>query len=186
MRLVEGALGEPGLDAARALLAEGGLLETAQVVLLALAFVIAVSPVPRPRQVLDLLLGMLVAVALARELDDQLMRLLFRHVHRVLMVALLLAAVALAFARRERLRALLPGFLRRPGFYFFFFAALLAGSLAQVLGSTDVWRALVQDEAASRMAKRFIEEGLEAIAYLLIVLGVFEERCFRGSIRTEP
>lgn len=186
VRAVREALDAPDLEPARAFLAEGGVLEWLQVVLLALAFLVALSPVPRPRHLLDVLLALLLAVALVRELDDHLMRLLFRHVHRVLMVALLVSIAAIAFARRARLQASLPAFLGRPGFYLLLFAALIAGSLAQVLGSTEVWRTLSSDEAASRIAKRFVEEGLESISYLLIALGVFEERCFRAALRTAP
>lgn len=170
-----------GLDAARALLAEGRLMESLQVALLVLGFLVALSPRPRPRRTLDLILALLLATAAVRELDDQLSRALFHRSHRVFMGALLAGVLALAYARRAELQRTVPAFLRRPAFYFLFFGGLLAVSLGKALGSSDVWHALVADDAAHRMAKRFVEEGLELAAYLVILLGVIEERLFRSE-----
>ena len=181
MRAVEAALGGRDGGAARTLLAEGGLLETLQVALLGLAFAMAVSPRPRPRLVVHLLMALLLAAALVRELDDRLAQLLFRHAHRVLMVGLLVAAAALGAARNGRLREQVPALLRRPGFYLLLFGTLLVGSFAQVLGSTPIWQALTVDEPASRIAKRFVEEGLEALGYLTFALAVFDARFMNHS-----
>jgi len=166
------------------LLRENRWLEWAQIALLAAISAALLTWRTGPRRPLARLLAGAALVALARELDSLLEGALFEHAHSVLMAIVGLATIVVVWRDRARIAPELAAFVGRAGFYLMGFGATLLIVYAQVLGQRDLWRLLAEEDLLSE-AKRFVEEGLEFMGYVLIGCGVVEERWF-GSAPSEP
>ena len=136
------------------------------------------------------ILALATLFAAVREIHHLLQGIFFGNVDKILFANITLATVWVAWRGREELAASIPGLLRRPGFYFMFFGLALVTVYAQVLGDHDTWASLVAiapiPANESGRAWRFVEEGLELMGYLLIAIGVLEERLGGPSAHFPP
>ena len=81
---------------------------------------------------------------------------------------------------RDGLAAKLVAFCSRPRFYLNIFGVVMGCLYAQILDQREVWDLLAREEYGSE-SKRFVEEALELMGYILIACGVVEERFFGES-----
>jgi hypothetical protein len=59
----------------------------------------------------------------------------------------------------------------------------LAAIVAQILGQSELWHALIETSSA-RTAKRVFEETVETIGYLTLFLGAIETSSLKGIKET--
>lgn len=174
--LIEGALDLEGI------LKENRWIEYAQIALLAFIVLLCLGAFRSGGSVLHRLFAGFALFAIFREMDSLLRDLLFDGVHNVAMALVLVTMASMAWINRERFKVEAVEFIGRPGFHLMIFGAALVVIFAQLLGQREVWDRLAEDMTSE--AKRFIEEGLEMMGYVMIVCGVFEERFFGN--RTGP
>jgi hypothetical protein len=128
----------------------------------------------RKRRALGWIILLAALTVFAREVDWLLEGHVHRHAHRPLMG---IFVAALAFVAWSDRRALGVDLRAMPGACCALLAcAVLLIIAAQVLGHPEVWTFVARDGEAVRVAKRFVEEGLETLAYLValasaVVLG---------------
>ncbi|MCH8333833.1 hypothetical protein IIC65_07865 [Candidatus Sumerlaeota bacterium] len=164
------------------ILDENRWIEYAQIGLLALIVLFCLSAFRSGGSVLHRLFAGLALFAIFREMDSLLRDLMFDGVHNIAMALVLVAMGSMAWINRQRFKVEAVEFMGRPGFHLMIFGAVLVVIFAQLLGQREVWERLAEDMTSE--AKRFIEEGLEMMGYVMIVCGVFEERFFGN--RTGP
>lgn len=172
-RAAAGQLGSVDLSG---LLRENRWLEWIQIGLLGVLAVGCLGAFRAGQPVLHRALCLMLMAAVFRELDSFLEGNLFENAHTVGMGLILTALVALCIVGRDSLKREIPSFLNRPSFYLMLFGAMLVVVYAQILGQREIWRTFSPDLLSE--SKRYIEEGLEFMGYLVIGCGVFEERFF--------
>lgn len=176
LALQKASMGRLGSIDLEGLLRENRWLEWFQISLLCVVALMCVGAFRAGEPALHRLLALLALFAVARELDSFLEKLLFDRAHWIPMGLAVAAIVAVAAPARGELAHDLPLFFGRPGFYLMLFGFALVVLYAQVLGQREIWEAF-QPKYESE-AKRFVEEGLEFMGYVVIGCGVLEERFF--------
>jgi hypothetical protein len=174
-----GREGLGGMDLAD-LLKENRFLEWVQIGVLVAAGAVCWPALRRRGFALHGILGLLLLAATFRELDSFLNDVLFDDAEKVLMFSALGAAALVFFLRFAEARDQVIRFSDRHGFFLLFFGAMLVTVFAQFFGQRELWKLLANPKLTSE-AKRFVEEGLEFMGYLVIACGVIEERFFGGS-----
>ena len=85
-----------------------------------------------------------------------------------------MASMINLWRQRENARILLFQFLDTPAFNLMFTAVLIGLALAQVLGHRKFIAAALGEEVNARAVRRILEEGIEVVAYFLILLSTLE------------
>jgi len=129
------------------------------------------SVIPAFRENL-LLLASLSGFATVRELDT-LLDALIPWIGWKIGFAIILYAVWLAFANRNKLRWQISHFLSSPAFAVLWAGFILAVPVAQLLGHGSFLESFMADDY-NRFYKRVIEESVELAGYLLIAAGSIE------------
>lgn len=158
----------------RMILRENGVLETMQIVLLVLTMVaLALRAMwARHSRAFWMLMIVLLMAVCFRELDET-----FKAYHATIirkrgpMVAALPVLIYCAVRWRTVL-AEAREFLVRSGMMMMVIGVLTV-AWAEALGTREVWKSFGWYD--SGLAKRLVEEGLEACSYLLVLAGAFEE-----------
>lgn len=166
-------LGDISLDR---LLRENGFLEFIQIGILVLIALMCVSAFGKNRPALHRLLFLCAIIGIFRELDSFLESALFENAHTLHMLAGVVILVSVAFRNRAELRLDIPEFILRPGFFLMLAGFTMIAVYAQILGQRDAWVILAPDLTSE--TKRFIEEGIEFMGYIVIAFGIVEERFF--------
>ncbi|MBI3736928.1 hypothetical protein HY256_10500 [Candidatus Sumerlaeota bacterium] len=159
------------------LLKEDRWLEWSQVGVLTLGIVLMLGAFRRGQPPLHTILALLPMLAVLRELDSFAEEYVFNDAH---LVAMLLPAGGICWilwSARDNLRREIPAFVSRPGFFLMLMGSAFVILYAQLLGRRDIWKFLANPRMLSQ-SKRFIEEGLELMGYVVILCGLFEERFF--------
>lgn len=110
-----------------------------------------------------------------RELDAFLGGLFFEDAYKLLLLPATLAMCLFIWTDRVEFRQAFFAFSVRPGFYLIAFGLSFVVIYAQFFGQRETWYLLGE---RAWCAKRFVEEGLELIGYMLLTCGLFEERFF--------
>jgi hypothetical protein len=120
-----------------------------------------------------LLCSTLALIGSLRELDRYSERLLFEDAYKY--VSAVVSGVALYYVarNRQRLGEDINAFIKQRSFLLLAFGAFLAVLLAQILGQSELWHALI-DGPSGRNAKRVLEETLETVGYLMLFCGSIE------------
>jgi len=176
----EAGHGRAGGAGAKGLLSEDRWVEWSQLFVLAIPVVFCASAFRSGGPATLRVLAGLAACAMVRELDHVFEVAWGETAPRVALGVAVTALFWLVVASRARLARELPGFVSSPGFLFLFFGVTLVAIYAQLLGQREVWQALTGQGKVS-LEKRFVEEGLELLGYVVIACGVFEERFFGAA-----
>jgi len=126
---------------------------------------------------------MLSFIAALRELDHYSEVMLFKGAYKYPVALLGVLALSRLGRDRQRLRNELSAFIREPCFFFLAFGFFLAAIVAQILGQSELWHALIETSSA-RTAKRVFEETVETIGYLTLFLGAIETSSLKGIKET--
>lgn len=166
-------LGDIGLEE---LLRENELLEWVQISTLIAILALSAGSLRRNQPALHRLLFFAAFMALFRELDSFLGDFVDES-HRIGIIAGGIGGLATAWIGRSELPDQIAGFLSRPGLYLLLWGASFVTIYSQLMGQREIWDFFAHEEIAN-LAKRFVEEGLEFMGYIVIACGVFEERFF--------
>ena len=120
-----------------------------------------------------LLCSMFSFVAALRELDHYSEVLLFEDAYKYPVALLAFCALYVLWKHRKTLGSEIDDFSQQPAFFFLAFGSFLTAIVAQILGQAELWQALLEGPAA-RASKRFVEESLETVGYLILFLGAVE------------
>lgn len=166
------------------LLREDGVIEGIEIGVVLTCVLVGLGAFRPGEPGLHRLFPLLMGIPLFRELDDIIEGLLWKDAHHLGMGLMEILLVAVLWRERRRLAKELPDFFRRPGFYYMLFGATLVLAFGQILGQRDIWKSLSPEN--SRLAKRFMEEGMELMGYLCILIGILEERVLAWWSRRRP
>jgi len=158
----------------RRILRENGVLECIQISLLAITAGMLFLRARRaggPGRALWLLLATLAVVGCIRELDEVLVEL--RFLRKRVPYILCLLALSYCIARRRAVIEEIRSFMTRPVATLMVIGAMVV-LWGEFLGHRQLWKSFGR-WYDSGMAKRLIEEGLEACGYVLILAGSVEE-----------
>jgi hypothetical protein len=117
--------------------------------------------------------SMVSLIAALRELDHYSEILLFEDAYKYPAAAIGVLAVYYMWNIRQRLREEISAFIKEPPFFFLAFGFFLAAIVAQILGQSELWYALIENPSA-RPTKRVFEETIETIGYLTVFFGSIE------------
>jgi hypothetical protein len=119
-------------------------------------------------------------IAALRELDQYSEVILFKGAYKY--PAALIGVLALYHlgTDRQRLRKDIGAFINQPSLFFLAFGLFLAAILAQILGQSELWYALIETSSA-RTVKRVFEETVETIGYLTLFFGAIETYFLREN-----
>jgi hypothetical protein len=112
-------------------------------------------------------------IAALRELDHYSEVMLFRSAYKYPIAAVSILALYYLGKHRKRLRQEIGLFLKQPFFLLLAFGFFLTVIVAQLLGQSVLWRALIES-SSGRPAKRVFEEILETIGFLTLFFGALE------------
>ena len=168
---------DKGIGDAEALTTESSLIEVTGIGLLglisALALIAAVrttSPGFRP---LLVVLSILAACGLVRELDFYLDGLVADGAWQILVGLLLATAIAIYGIYRDSMRSVVREVLETSAFGLMLAGALTTVVFSRMFGRQDVWNTVMQ-EHYHRTAKNLAEENLELFGVGLILMGMIE------------
>src|SRR5918994_4078900 len=112
-------------------------------------------------------------IAALRELDHYSEILLFEDAYKYPVAVIGVLAVYYMWNVRQGLREEISVFIKEPPFFFLAFGFFLAAVVAQILGQSELWYALIETPSA-RPTKRVFEETIETIGYLTVFFGSIE------------
>jgi len=153
---------------------ENGIVEWSQIVVLVTAAVVfGAGRRDEYRRELFCCLQILLWMAVARELDGFLDKLVARGFWKVPFALLGMLLLVAVWRFRTRLLAQIPSFVQTRSFAYLFVGFLVAVLYAQIVGQREFWRIILEIEETSRV-KRIVEELCEMLGYILILIGAIE------------
>lgn len=168
---------DKGIGDTDALTTESSLIEITCIGLLALISGLALVAAARTSapgfRPLLVVLSILAACGLVRELDFYLDNLVADGAWQILVGLLLAAAIAIYGIYRDSMRSVVREVLETSGFGLMLAGALTTVVFSRMFGRQDVWSTVMQ-EHYHRSAKNLAEENLELFGVGLILIGLIE------------